>query len=367
MIFEKAQILCYRIFDVADEIDLDRARKLISEEARRLKLGREGSQYLELPNPPLAVDIGKRALDLKKGEVWTEAQARVFDHGAMSVQLRVPVPPGTTLQDLIPFADELYDTPEVEGVCTEIAEGLRRAMAPAMQDPHLWDQTESYTVIFAERLQGNPSAETVLARPELANLLLGEGDGARLSERERQEVTQHRFSYTERDLVVVDWNSAFVLEPSGSLDIPDILEICNAQLLELRYYDDVLDEQLRRIYDEVQEKRRRWYSIFRSPYRTLARRVLATVVEMSEFIERVENSLKVIGDFYLAKVYEAGLRRLRIHAWQASVTRKQQMLSGVYQLLKGEVDTDRALTAEVAIVALIVLELVLAWFSVLGH
>lgn len=364
LIFEKAQVLCYRVFDVAEEIDLERARKLVSEDARRLKLAREGSQYLELPNPPLAIDVGRRSLGLRGGEVPVEVTARVFDHGALSVHLRVPVQPGTTLEALIPLADELYDTASVEKLCEEVAEGLRKAMAPAMQEPHLWDQNESYTVLFAERIQGNPTAAQLLARTDLANLMLGEGLASQLSERERSEVTQHHFSYTEGDLVVVDWNAAFVYEPSGSYDIPDILEICNAQLLELRYYDDLLDAELASIYDEVQRRRRRWYSILSSPYRTLARQVLATVVEMSEFIERVENSLKIIGDFYLAKVYEAGVRRLRVSAWQASVTRKQQMLDNVYRLLKGEVDTDRSLTLELTIVILIVTEILMAIFSV---
>lgn len=368
IIFEKAQILCYRVFDVAEEIDLERARQLVSEESRRLKLGREGSQYLELPNPPLTVDLGKRLLGLKAGATTVEAQARVYDHGAMSVQLRVPVPPGTALEALIPLADELYDTPAVERLCKEIAEALRQAMGPAIQDPHLWDQNEDYTVLFAERLAGNPSAEELLARPELSNLLLGEAHGARLSLREREEVTQHHFSYTDQDLAVIDWNSAFVLEPSGSMDIPDILEITNAQLLELRYYDDLLDAQLRGIYDEIGAKKAKRYGVFqRSPYKALARRVLATVLEMSEFIERVENSLKIVGDFYLAKVYEGALRRLRIRAWQDSVTRKQSILGNVYQLLKGEVDTERSLTLEVTIVVLIIGELLLAVFSVAGH
>jgi hypothetical protein len=363
--FEKAQVLCYRVFDVADEIDLDRARQLISEGARRLKLAREGSQYLQLPNPPLAIAVGGRSLALRGGPVQVEVTARVFDHGALSVHLRVPVPPGTTLEALAPLADELYDTASVEKLCVEVAEGLRKAMSPAMQDPHLWEQNESYTVIFAERIQGDPTAAQILARPELVNLMLGESPAAQLSERERYEVTQHHFSYTDRDLVVVDWNAAFVYEPSGSQDIPDILEICNAQLLELRYYDDQLDTELASIYDEIQRRRpRRWYSILRSPYRALARRVLATVLEMSEFIERVENSLKIIGDFYLAKVYEAGVRRLRISAWQASVTRKQQMLANVYQWLKGEVDTDRSLTLEATIVVLIIAEILMAIFSV---
>jgi hypothetical protein len=100
--------------------------------------------------------------------------------------------------------------------------------------------------------------------------------------------------------------------------------------------------------------------MFRSPYKGLARRVLAMWLEMSEFTERVENSLKIIGDFYLARVYEGAVRRMRVANWQASVTRKQRLLAEVYQLLKGEVDIDRSLTLEAIIVVLIVVELLIA-------
>jgi hypothetical protein len=201
----------------------------------------------------------------------------------------------------------------------------------------------------------------------LDRLLVGEPNIRNLSEFEREEVTQHRFSYTEDDLAVIDWNSAFVYEPSGSRDIPDVLEICNAQLLELRYYDEQLDSQLSGIYDQMQKHRRSGYGLFHSPYKVLARRVLTTLVEMSEFIERVENSLKIIGDFYLARVYEAAVRRMRIANWQASVTRKQQILANVYQLLKGELDTSRSLTLEFVIVLLIVFELFVALVSIVKH
>ncbi len=367
LIFRKASFLCYRIFDIGDDIQLEPARRLLAEDTRRLKLLREGSQYLQLPNPPLSAELGRKPLSLRGGAQTVEVIARIYDHGAVSVILGVPVRPETSIDDLILLADELYDSPAVDQLALEHVEGLRRDLAPVVKGAHLWEQSESYTVIFAEEISGNPSAAQLLERGDLANLLLGERKQEPLSERERNEVTQHRFSYKENDLVVVDWNSAFVYEPSGSMDIPDVLEICNAQLLELRYYDDLLDANIRRTYDEMQQKHRGLQSLFRSPYRVLARRVWAALLEMSEFIERVENSLKIIGDFYLARVYEAAVRRLRIPAWQATVTRKQQMLAQVYQLLKGEVDTDRSLTLEVAIVILIVSELLLAFASVLSR
>jgi len=356
LIFEKAHVLCYRTFDIAEEINLEVARRAVSSDARRLKLGRDNSQYLQLPNPPLAFELGRRALALRQGPVTVDVTARLFDHGAASIILRVPVNPGTGLEELTALADELYDSVALEELALELIESVRQTIAPATLLPHLWDQNESYTVLFVERVQGNPSAEELLARADLARVLLGEVDNRPLSIRERESVTQARFSYTVDDLVVIDWNSAFVYEPSGSNDIPDLLEVANAQLLEFRYYDHLLDAHMGRIHDQMQAKRNDWRALLRSPYRGLARETLATLVDLNEFVERVENSLKIIGDFYLAKVYEAAIKRMRIPAWQASVTRKQQLLTQTYSLLKGEVDTARSLTLELMIVVLIILE-----------
>ncbi len=358
-ILRKAHVLCYRLFDIADEVDLELAERLIAQ-GSRMRLERENSEYIQLPNPPLTVSLGPQSLPLKTGPVIAQTVARVFDHGALSIIFRVDLKPGTTTDELVPIADELYDSALIEEAALSWIGGLREQLAPALEDSHLWAQSESYTVFFAQEIEGQPSADQLFERVDLARILLGERGSQPLSAFERGEVTRHRFSYTESDLVVVDWNSAFVYEPSGSADIPDLLEVVNAQLLELRYYDELLDAQLKATYDEIQRKKRSWASFFRSPYRLLARRVSATLFELSEFTERVENSLKIVGDFYLANVYEAGVKRLRIRPWQASVTRKQQMLAQVYQLLKGEVDTDRALTLEMTIVLLIVIELLIA-------
>lgn len=368
LVFQKASVLCYRLFDVADEIDLEHARKLLVEGARRLKLAREGSEYLQLPNPPLGVELGRRVLALQSGNATVEVTARIFDYGAISIILSVPVAPGTGQEAMVRLVDELGDSPSVEQVSLDLVNGLRARVSDAMQDPHLWAQYESYIIVFAEQLEGSPTAAQVLEhRMNLARMILGEVNAPELSEDELREVMQYPLSYTPNDLAVVDWNSAFVYEPSGSRDIPDVLEICNAQLLELRYYDDQMDRELARTYDELERRRHRRGSLFRSPYKELERRVSATLLEMSEFIERVENSLKIIGDFYLARVYEAGLRRLRVSAWQLSVTRKQQMLAQIYQLLKGEVDTDRSFTLELTVVLLIIIEVLVALAPFIRH
>src|SRR5260370_17862304 len=98
LVFRKASIFCYRIFDIADEIELERAEKILSADARRLRLSREGSQYLELPNPPLAIELGKKNLSLRAGPCAVDAVARVFDHGGSSVILKVPALPRPQVQ-----------------------------------------------------------------------------------------------------------------------------------------------------------------------------------------------------------------------------------------------------------------------------
>lgn len=372
LIFERATLRCYRLFDIADEIDLERARQVLSADSRRIRLSREGSKYIELPNPPLGVELGRRALQLVRSGTTVEvfAEARMFDHGAVSVRVDYAVPAGMGIDELVPIADELYDSEQVDALCLDLSEQLRVTLQGAIQGSHHWEQSESYTVLFCQSVRtptsSKPSAAEILRVPGLAALMLGERHDLNLSERESSEVLQHSFSYTEEDLVIIDWNAAFVYEPSGSPDIPDILEIANAQLLEFRYYDAQLDQRLATIYAELERKKRTWAwtSLFLSPYRRLARRTLASVLEISEFVERAENSLKVIGDVYLAKVYEAASEQFRVPAWQQSVTRKQGLIAQVYGLLKGEIDTDRALSLEAAIVLLIILEIVLAFLKV---
>ncbi len=365
MRLEQAEIYCLRIFDVAEGVDLERARQLAAKEASRVKLTREGSEYIQLANAPLSLGLGARSLPLKTGSCDVKVVARLYDHGAMSVRFEVAVKPGTSLEELIPFADELYDSPVIEQTAVAVMTELKRLIEPAIEDPHVWEKNEGYTVIHARSIEGRPSAAELLKESALPRLLLGETKKLELSDAERNDVLAQAYSYSTHDLTLIDWNAAFVYEPDEpGTDVLDLLEIANAQLCEFRYYDDVLDKELTRVYDAIGEHRPR---IINSPYNALLRDLSLTLIELSEFVERVENSLRIVGDTYLAKVYEGAVRQLRIEQWQRQVTRKQNVLSHTYELLKGEVDTGRALTLEVAVVVLIVIEVLVALGGLIPH
>jgi hypothetical protein len=54
----RAWLLCYRIYDVADEIDLAGVESSLASGTSRLRLTRQRAGYLHLPNPPLSVELG---------------------------------------------------------------------------------------------------------------------------------------------------------------------------------------------------------------------------------------------------------------------------------------------------------------------
>ena len=237
--------------------------------------------------------------------------------------------------------------------------GLLGHLGGAVQRGHEASVVETYTVVFVREIEGHPPATRLLACRALANLVVGEPPGRHLSKTERDDVLQHAHSYFEDDLVVVDWNSAFVLEPTGSVDIPEILELATTQLLELRYYDGLFDAELARVYREFERVRRRSVAL-RNPWIDLGHQAVRRLVELTEFAERVDNALKVTGDFYLARVYESAVRRFRIRAWQSSIDAKQALLAQAYDLVRGEIESRRSTLLELVVILLIVLELVLA-------
>ena len=127
------------------------------------------------------------------------------------------------------------------------------------------------------------------------------------------------------------------------------------------FFDALLDRELHRIYDEIERGGSPVANIFTRRYRALPRRTAALLLELSEMIERLENAVKIVGDFYLARVYQSAVRRFRLPAWQETVLRKQRLLAEVNDLIGDAADTSRSELLEVAIILLILWEVVAAF------
>lgn len=365
-VIERGRILAYRVFDAGDTIALEQAEKLIG--AKRVEMKGTLVEGLVIPVRPLECNMGECTI-LVPGlgrEMKAHATAHVFDYGAVSFLYDIPIDPGTTLEALTPLCDALYDAVELETRGCEHRKSLMARLGSSVEKPHDWAEAETFTIVFVEKLHGVDSdghraTLAELARSEaVAKLLLGETSDKPLSPAVREDVLKNSFSYLADDLVIVDWNSALVVEPAGSRIVPFVLELATTQLLEFRYYDTLLDRELARVYDHV-GKVKVGSRIFRSPYRALMRGVVRRYMELTEFTERVDNAIKSVGDFYLARVYLASMHRFRVPQWRASVEQKLRLIARTYEMLKGEVEVSRAQLLELTVVILILIEVIAAF------
>jgi hypothetical protein len=354
----RGAILAYRVYDAGETIALDRAETLLPG-AKRLELGGPLVEGLVIAVRPVEIPLPDCELDVPGIDrpLTARVSAHLFDFGAVSVLYEMTLEPGTTIEELTPVCDALYDSSVLDARGAIHRREIIERLGDTVEKPHGWEEAESFTIVFIEELSGG-TAESLTESEAVAKLLLGERSPRMLSRAVREDVLKNSFSYLCDDLVIVDWNSALVLEPSGSRLVAHVLELATSQLLEFRYYDGILDHELARVYDDVEKAPR---IVRRSPFRALTREVLRRFMELTEFTERVDNAIKLVGDFYLSRVYLAAIRRFRVPEWRDSVETKLALVGRVYGLLKGEVEVSRAQLLELVIVVLILVELLTAF------
>jgi hypothetical protein len=357
-------ILALRLFDIAYAIDLAKAETLWARHAAgraaRTRLSATAPKAMEFGVPPLTIELGPVVVVLEETPLTVVVTARLYEFGALTLALRVPAS-GLGWAD---FASRLNAVDEQVGmgspatIWDENLAGLRLVLAEALIRPAPSNLAEDYLMGVVTAFDERPLASELLARLDLVPLLSGER--RRLSDAARTDLLRSRFSYYEDDLVVLTWDRAFIYEPRGDSDVVDVLEVANAQLLEMRYYNDLLDDELPRMYDLVETARGGLNVLAARRYAGLARRLYTLVAEVTELTEKVDNALQVTEDVYLARIYAAALDLFRVRLVSAAVNRKLAIIRDTYAALYDEASSSRSELMELAIILLIVVEVVLA-------
>ncbi|HBG46479.1 MAG TPA: hypothetical protein DDW94_05755 [Deltaproteobacteria bacterium] len=358
---DKGRILIYRLFDVAFEIDLAKIEERAKEGTRRLKLSKQPyMKALEFANPPVALELQP----LRKSYFGVEAAvtviAKAFDFGVLSIMFDIPVPPGTPVGALERAVSGLDGDDTIDFHAREYVNSLMETLGPAIVGPEIKEGfLEDYMIIYVEELAGGVKPAELLEQYDPSRLLLYESRS--LSRFTTEETLKNSFSYYPDDLVIVHVDNAFIIDPSGSFDLPDILEFANAQIFELRYYDRVIDKEMNWIYKQISGRRVVSFLRLRE-YEKLARRLVRTVTDITEVTERVNNSLKVTEDIYYARIYRTFMTVLRSRDWETSIKEKLQTVMNTYNMVHDEISIRRAYIIELGILILIALEMVLAFY-----
>ena len=357
----KGRILIYRVFDVAVEIDLSLIERRSGEGGRRLKFSKYPyMKALEIPNPPIALDLQPFSISLFGSEIKVNVVAKAYDFGVISIAFDIPVPEGTGFSELEAVTRRLDVDGSIGTKAGEYVSQLMDTLKDSVTGAAVkWDFLEDYMIFYVEKLGGGlhgTTSEEFLKSYDLSKLLLYEEK--ELSDFTKKETLRHSFSYYPDDLAVIHVDNAFLIDPTGSLDMPDILEFANAQFLELRYYDHVIDSELESIYAELTSKSP--VALFRlREYGRLVRKMTRTVSEITELTEKVNNALKVTEDIYYSRIYRTFMSLLRSRDWEVSITEKLQVIINTYKMTHDEIALQRGHLLELGIIILIVLEIIL--------
>ncbi len=354
------EAIVYRLFDVGYAIALDRAFDLLASSAPERRLPSRGeAQTIRIPNPPVTVSLGSENVDIGGRLVEAELSARVFDFGVVSVRAKLAAHTGLGWDAFTHWGAAVNAT-SWHDLMVRARDRLLARIAPAVEQPQISPVTEDYTVFRVNQLldaSGGAFPPEDLHDGEISRLLLGERRP--LTADARKDLLSPRLAYFEDDLAVLTWSTALVVEPVATdTDVQYVLEFANAQLLELRWYDSVLDAEVPAIQHRFVQARQGFRLLGRR-YSRLLEELQRRVADSVELMERLENSLRVTDDVFLARVYATALEEFRERAWRKGIDRKLAIVRDTYDMLNAESVARRAETLEVIIVLLIMFEIAL--------
>ncbi|HEX8725577.1 MAG TPA: hypothetical protein VF737_09330 [Gemmatimonadaceae bacterium] len=351
----------YRLYDVGYAIDLERAAALAGADvAGRLAVGAQAST-LHIPVRPLLLNLGPVSLPGAEAQLT----ARLYDFGVIALRARIrPLGERMAWAEFVAFARDAGLAIRDADPFDAALRSLTARLAAAIVRARVAAVNEDYTVYRVTGLwerDGTRAAPALLDDARLSALLLQED--VPLSASAMRELLPARHSYYPDDLVIPTWDAALVVspEPGDETDVEWILEFANAQLLELRYYDAVLDAALPRLRDDVARVRRGFRALLSPQYGRVLGRLYELFADTTETVERVENALRVTQDVYLARVYAAAMDVFRARGWRASIDRKLGIIRETYAMLNAEAQARRNELLEATIVVLIVIEIGLAF------
>lgn len=344
-------------YDVGFDISLPEAARLSeASESPGVAGLRPVPQHLQYHPKPLLLPSGP--VELRAGEfpVRMEAAAKIFDFGALSIVLCLPVR-DIPWKEYVRTALLLAGEGAIEDAARGIASRLFERIRPAVTRPDFADIVEDYSVWHVGAFSPELSGSQALARlpRDIAGLLTLE-QGA-CSEEAVADILRYPIRYFENDLILAEWNAAFVYDRKFH-DTIEVLEFLNVQMIELRFFDRILHTAIDEMGDELHQ-RRKLRLLLHDPYEKPLRRLSEIKMDVSLVRERINNALKVAGDAYLARVYDRVRRKVGAEKWEGTIRDQLKTLEDIYTILNNRAAAARAETLEMIIILLIALEIVM--------
>ncbi|MGH7255634.1 MAG: hypothetical protein ACREI3_07635 [Nitrospirales bacterium] len=351
---------CYAIFayDIGMAIDLDRAdqRIIATKQREQIKHKSKAPRYLAYRPAPLRVAQEIPPLSIGKYSTSPTVELLLYDFGALSITYKIPIE--GPFGNLLALSEDLYENPLLQADSRQRVEALLATIQDAVEKTSIANYVEDYVIFQIEaHTPSGPPVPWERYEQEMAQILRCER--ATLAEQEVRDATSNRISFGTDDVAIIDWNGALLFGTDMD-DARAVLEFANVELLEMRILDLQLDNTLDQAYEALSKRlwtRFRWPGSFESD----STRIAELQVDSALLFERVTNTLKLLGDQYLARVYRLASQRFHLVAWDASILRKLQTLESIYGKMTDHAAYRRMEVLEWIIIVLIALSIMVSF------
>ncbi|HKV73116.1 MAG TPA: hypothetical protein VJN95_01250 [Gemmatimonadales bacterium] len=350
------------IFEIGQLVDLEGCERRIQDTSERLSLKQRGRlSHFQYRPPPLRVTQQSGVSQIGPFPVAPTVELVIYGFGAISVGYAIPIE--GPLDSLVELSIGLRARGDLVADARSRVTALVASLGALIVKPKVAEIFEDYVLFEVQSTGPRRDGAEYLEQESgtLARILRAER--GTLSEDEIRDAMQATISFGVGDLSVIDYDTAFVLDPEPD-EVRAVLEVANVQLLEMRYLDQELDQALQRSYALLARQ---------GGLRTLApgvyTRDLDEVAELqldsAMLLERVTNALKFFGEEFPTRIYRLAAQRFHLGEWDQSISRKLSTIESLYQKLAARASGRRMELLEWVVIILIAMEIVLSFLP--GH
>ncbi|HLG30600.1 MAG TPA: hypothetical protein VI387_10355 [Candidatus Brocadiales bacterium] len=215
---------------------------------------------------------------------------------------------------------------------------------------------EEYTVYCISEYETDPEEIVSKHKDKIVGLLKTEKTP--LDEEEIEATLKFNLKYSKDDLTVVEWDGAFCFDPRGDFDSNiELFEIANLQLLKLRMLYSELEDRLHKAAHMLEKTAKR-SMLFRSKeIKNALREVVRMRTESILESEAIERNIRLIGDWYSARLYELTSKKFHLDTWKGNIARTLDTLEDLYSMFSDKFTVSFSVTLEFIII--------IGWFLLL--
>ncbi|MBI2353027.1 hypothetical protein HYV11_02165 [Candidatus Dependentiae bacterium] len=343
-------IFIFSAFDIGEEIKFDFVKKNKDIHVGKIQV----SKFLKNYHLPLEIELPH------PHESARCISSKIHPFGAISLIYKIPIT--STLNDLRQI---LIDTDKkFQQISIHDAYSIYKKIKPYIIRPNFFQLKNYYTII---QIDSNKDISGSQIKEQhghaIASLLRFETET--LSDYQKDDIINSSIGYFKKDLIIIDTEAAFIYDPQYE-EILDFFELGNIQQLELHYFDKLLDKQLTMLYNQKNPKLPllSYMPFIGSRYFDPIGDLNRIKVDISVITERLESSIKIVGEAYFSEVYDHIITQLDLRSWQKSINKKLNIIKDIRYVYQNKVDANREDLLSVLIIILIMIEV---FFAVTNH